>query len=213
MAVLLLAGCDLRDHTASGNRLYRRGEYAGAAAEYAAALEGGSRSPRVSYGLGTALLRLERYPEARGHLEGAAAAGDSATRQRAHYNAGNTDLEPVFRGRTPEPERRAALERAVGRYRRALLLDPADADAKWNLELAQRLLASEEETAGGGGGGGGGEESPNPEPDPRGEASSSGGLTRAQAEEILAGAEQAERELQKEKLRRERGPRRAGRDW
>lgn len=211
LLALALAGCG-----SPGSRLYREGEYARAAEAYREARARGDRSARTRYNLGTALLRLERYAEARGHLEAAAAAGDSTVRQRASYNAGNAELEPVFRGRTPEPARREALSRAVARYRAALLLAPDDLDAKWNLELAQRLLEREARLAGAGGGGGGGggdEESPAPEPPadaPR--SAAGGGISRSEAERLLAGAEAAERAVRREEMRRD--PRhRGGRDW
>ncbi|HEX2094282.1 MAG TPA: tetratricopeptide repeat protein [Longimicrobiaceae bacterium] len=205
---VLFAGCD------DGNRLYREGEYRRAAGEYREALERGDRSPALRYNLGTALLRLEQWDEARGHLESAAAGEDRRVRQPAHYNGGNADLEPVFRRQVPDSLRRVRLERAIAAYKRALLLDPADMDAKWNLEIALRLLERErppEAPSGGGGGGGGGYPAPSrPDVQPR---PASAGVTPEEAERLLAGAERAERELQREKLRKDQPRNRAVRDW
>lgn len=211
----LLAGCN------QGNRLYRDGEYRRAAEEYAGALAEGDRSPELRYNLGTALLQLEAHDSARAHLEAAASAGDSLVRGRAAYNAGNTDLAPVFAGRVPLGERRARLERAVAAYRRALLLDPEDADAKWNLELALRLLEQDEPpqpSGGGGGDEGGGDGSGEDEADPRPSPSAGGeggsaGMTQEEAERILAGARRAERDLTQEKLRKQQPRGRWVRDW
>lgn len=212
----------------AGNRLYRAGEYARAAEAYAAAMAAGDSSAVARYNHGTALLRLERWDEARSALEFASrAASDGEGTElafRAAYNAGNANLEPVFHGMVADTARATALRRAVAHYRAALLLRPADGDAKWNLELATRLLR--EETGGGGGtgademgGGGQGEDDEAPAPDGAGaEAGGSGtdaeGLQRSEAARLLAGADRAERELQRRRLRQGQEPPPPGtRDW
>ncbi len=210
--VALLTGCD------SGNRLYRRGEYREAAEAYARAVQKGDGSPELRYNLGTALLRLEAYDSARAHLEAALPAGGPEVRRRASYNGGNADLVPVFLERVPDDQRRPRLERAVAAYQRALLLRPDDPDAKWNLEIALRLLARQPQGGGGGGGedeGGGGDEDGEQQAPEAAERAPQGaeGLTAAEAERILRGAQRAEAEVQGEKLRREQPRGRVLRDW
>lgn len=212
----------------AGNRLYRAGEYARAAEAYAAAMAAGDSSAVAHYNHGTALLRLERWDAARSALEAATHASSGGERRelafRAAYNAGNADLEPVFRGMVADTARATALRRALAHYRVALLLSPADGDAKWNLELATLLL--HEETGGGGGGGaddagGGGEGAHDEAPAPEGagaEAGGSGtdaeGLEQSEAARLLAGADRAERELQRRRLRQGQEPPPPGtRDW
>lgn len=196
-----------------GNRYYGAGDYERAAAEYQRALERGDRSPALHYNLGTALLRLGRHEEARVHLEEATRAEHPDVRQRAFYNLGNLDLEPAFHAE-PTPERLEQLRRAVTAYRAALLLDPGDLDAKWNLELAQRLL---EQQAGGAGGGDGPDDQtpadPDPSPDPAAGPGPDPDFTPERAEEILQQVSEIERELQREKLRRAEAPPPNVRDW
>ena len=209
---------------ADAERAYRRGDYQAAARAYGRALAEGDSSAVVRYNLGTALLRLGRHDEARPHLEAAARARTSAaTRFRGAYNAGGADLQPVAGGRVPAEQRRERLTRAIGHYRRALLLNPDDADAKWNLELANRLLR---EQAGGGGGddeesenpsGGGGENPPTPgtpQPQP-GTANEGAGrpMTPEQAERILAGAEAREQRVQRQQLKQDQNRIHGVRDW
>lgn len=219
--LLVLAACG-----ETPNAQYRRGEVRPAAEAYARAVEQGDTSAPARYNLGTALLRLRAFDEARPHLEAATAAPDSVLRERALYNLGNTELEPAFAHTSKSDERKARLRRAVAHYKRALLLAPGDGDAKWNLELAQRLLVEPPASGGGGGGGsdsgggGDGQDAPDPQPSPgppQPTRSSAGNgdpdLTRGDAERILSSAERDERELQRRKLREAPPGERAARDW
>ena len=223
LALLSLAAC-----TETPNAQYRRGEVRPAAEAYARAVERGDTTAPARYNLGTALLRLRRFDQARPHLEAAAASEkrDTVLRLRAHYNLGNTELEPAFADTSKSEERTARLRRAVAHYKRALLVAPADGDAKWNLELAQRLLAEPPAGGGGGGGsegdsGGGGDQDqpdPQPAPGPPQPAPTSAGpgnpdLSPGAAERILSNAERDERELQRRKLREGPPGERAARDW
>ncbi|HEY0154946.1 MAG TPA: hypothetical protein VGB92_23245 [Longimicrobium sp.] len=223
MLIMLLGGC-----AESPNAQYRRGEVRQAAEGYARAVEGGDTSGVARYNLGTALLRLRQFDEARPHLVAALPGSDRILGERAHYNIGNTELEPAFTDSSESEERTARLHRAIAQYKRALLLDPADRDAKWNLELAQRLLGEPPPSEAGGGGGGeddsgGGEDDqdegePQPAPGPPQPTRSSAGpgdpnLSRGEAESILSAAERDERELQRRKLREAPPGERAARDW
>ena len=207
-----------------GNRLYRAGQFRRAAEAYQRRVAAGDTSAAARYNLGTALLRLRRWDEARPLLEAAAGVRRAPElRQRAAYNAGNADLEPVFRRKVTEPDaRRERLQRAIARYKDALLARPGDADAKWNLELAQRLLDREEQRSGGGGadqrnqgGGGGGQGPPQPAPQPAlsPQRSPAPELSQREAERILTGAARAEADAQREVLSRVRGQRKTVRDW
>jgi Ca-activated chloride channel family protein len=207
-----------------GNRLYRSGQFRRAAEAYQRRAAAGDTSAAARYNLGTALLRLQKWDEARPLLESAAGVRrEPELRQRAHYNAGNADLEPVSRRKVTEPDaRRERLTRAIAHYKEALLARPGDADAKWNLELAQRLLDREEPQSGGGGGGeqdqgggGGGQQPPQPapQPAPSPQPAPAPELSQREAERILAGAARAEAEAQREVLSRVRGQRKTVRDW
>ncbi|HYH79602.1 MAG TPA: hypothetical protein VEX86_07385 [Longimicrobium sp.] len=209
---------------AEGNRLYRAARFRLAAEAYARRYAEGDSSVVLRYNLGTALLRLQRWDEARPHLDAATAAQKPAElRQRALYNAGNADLEPVFRRTvTDDAKRTEMLRRAIGRYKDALLARPNDADAKWNLELALRLLRRDPPSGGGGGqdqdqGGGGGDDDaqqqPAPQPSPAPRPAPAPELSQEEAERILTGASNAEKDAQREALSRNRGERNAVRDW
>jgi Ca-activated chloride channel family protein len=204
-----------------GNRLYRAGRYAEAVEEYRAALRDGDDSAALRYNLGTALLRLGRY---------ALEAVDPEVRQRVHYNLGQRFLEEARA--SGEPSSAVGLyDAAVESYRQALRLQPGDEDAKWNYELALREREDQMQQAGGdpqadpdaqpqgdqgeegssGGGPSGSQEPQERPPEPR--AGDRAPLTPEQAERILSGVEQDERELFRDKLRQGRQPPRTARDW
>ena len=211
-----------------GNRLYREGKYAEAVEAYRSALTDGNDSPALHYNLGTALLRLGEYEEGERHLRQALASIDPDTRERTHYNLGNRFLEA---GRaSTDPEARARLlDAAVEAYKHALRIRPDDVDAKWNFELALRERDQLPQQAQGGGGdsddqeprdpsdnsqGGAGQQPPQPSSAPSGSMPRDpGALTREQAERILSAAEQDERELFRDQLRRGRRDAPVARDW
>lgn len=213
-----------------GNRLYRAGKYAEAVEEYRAALRDGDESPALRYNLGTALLRLGRYAEAEEQLQAALEAVDPEVRQRVHYNLGQRFLEEARA--SGDPTSAVGLyDSALESYRQALRLRPEDQDAKWNYELALREREDQMQRSGGppqtdpdaqpqgdqgedGSSGGGPSDSQEPQdrpPEPR--AGDRAPLTPEQAERILSGVEQDERELFRDKLRQGRQPARTVRDW
>lgn len=157
-----LAAAPLAGQTAGeAERLYREARYE-EAYEAFRRLEEEERAPgpALAYDTGNALYRLGRYPEAGGSYARALGAG-SPVRQRASYNLGNA----FYQAAQGQPQARDALRRAVAAYEEALVLEPGDADAKWNLELALRKLEEEERResrSGGGGGGGAGSDSTRP---------------------------------------------------
>ena len=216
-----------------GNRLFRAGEYAEAVEEYRAALRAGDDSPTLRYNLGTALLELGRYDEAQEHLEAALSAVDPQLRQWVHYNLGQRFLEDA-RSSTDPRAGMGLYDAAVEAYRQALRLQPGDEDAKWNYELALRERQEQAQRQAGSGGegereqqpqegdrgqGGGSEPRQSPQepgedqPVPQQGQGAPQPLTPEQAERILSGVEQDERELFRDKLRQGRQQTRAARDW
>ncbi|MBA2564707.1 MAG: hypothetical protein H0V09_04705 [Gemmatimonadetes bacterium] len=215
---------------AEAERLYRSGRFEEAYAAYRSLAEEGGESPALAYDAGNALYRLERYGEAGRSYGGAAGTGPLQLRARALYNLGNARFKDAENG----ADAREALRGAVSAYEQALVLDPRDADAKWNLELAlRRLEEQEQQQSGGGGGGGGGSDSrpadsPPPSP-PQGPGASGprgprpappsdappaeGALTPEQARQLLEAIEGEEAETLRERDEPGAGGGVAGRDW
>jgi Ca-activated chloride channel family protein len=141
-----------------GEGLYRAGRFQEAYDAFQRAAERHGRSADLSYDAGNALYRLGRYDAAAGSFRDARSE-HTPVKQPSTYNLGNA----LVKSAEAQPDRREDLRRAVSAYEQALLLSPADRDAKWNLELALRKLEQEEQRQQqqrqqqGGGGGKGGE--------------------------------------------------------
>lgn len=204
LLALMLSILLLRSDATEAARLFGSGDFEGAVQAYREIVAQQPESALHRYNLGTAHLRLQRYDSAAVHLtEATRLAGSGDVGQHGRYNLGNADLEAVFADRQRE-DRLERLRRALEAYKSALLLDSADIDAKWNLELCRWLLEQEPESGGGGGGGGGGDESEqgrqDPQPQPGGPGGGQPRISQQAAERILAAAETRELGVQQEAL-------------
>ncbi len=140
LVLLGLLSCSGDAHR--GERLYQEGRYPEADSAFRRALAADS-NPRAAYTGGNTLYRLERYEDAAKRYR-QVVAEDDRLKQRSLYNLGNA----LVRGAEEAPEKAEPLRRAIEAYEEALRLDPSDADAKWNLELALKRLG-DDRTSGG----------------------------------------------------------------
>lgn len=192
-----------------GERAFAAGAADVAASAFLRQVRAGGGRDTAFYNAGTAALRAGRLEVARGALIEAAKSVDPALRYRALYNLGVIDLELAA---TDSAKRDQLLGEAVDRLREALLLNPASARAKWNLELAERRRPPPPPPSGGGGGGGGGGGAP-PAP-PKTKAPSTPGLSQSQAEQILNSMDREERKTRADQQRRLQPSTAAGvKDW
>lgn len=227
LALLFLTSAAGIGDVERGNRHYRAGRYAEAVEAYESALRDGTDSRELRYNLGTALLRLGRYGEAEQHFRAALDAVDPDLRERTFYNLGNRFLRAAREDLDPSAQA-PLLQSAIEAYQRALRIDPADIEAKWNLEMALRedeqrqsgQQGGEQQPQGDprdeeqGGGGGGGSTAPQQRQErPRIDAADRTPLTREQADRVLSAVEQDERDLTREKLRKGQRRTPVRRDW
>ena len=137
LALLLLAmivggACADADPARSGNkeanRLYQAGEYEQALAMYEELLAQRPDLPELAYNAGNALHRLGRFDRAVEETRRALPPTTVELGAATYYALGNHyfALEDY--------------ESAYEAYKSALLLDPDDADAKWNIEIVLILL-------------------------------------------------------------------------
>lgn len=123
-----------RKYVREGNREYSKGSYDKSEIEYRRALDINPESDKAIFNLGDALYKLEkfeeadkefaRYSEIRSEGEGAAASA---------YNSGNSLLKA------------GKLEESIESYKKSLLADPSNHQAKYNLAYAQDMLQKQKE--------------------------------------------------------------------
>lgn len=126
MAMFGLAACGatpaMRNNKA--NEYYGSGEYEIAIREYHIAQVEEPDNALIYFNTSNAYLRTERFEEARSALEQAILRGDAQTASQAQYNLGNIHFLL------------GDYEAAIYAYREALRFNPANEDARYNLELA-----------------------------------------------------------------------------
>ncbi|MBR1488765.1 MAG: tetratricopeptide repeat protein [Bacteroidales bacterium] len=144
LAILLLLTCALsasaqadRHDVRAGNRKFKKGQFKEAEIDYRKAVVRDSTSLKAQYDLASALYRQQDFA-------GAAKALESVREQEAlpaqyHYNAGDVACA------------QKDWQAAVDAFRQALLLDPADLDAKENYIYAKKMLENQQNGGGGGG--------------------------------------------------------------
>ena len=117
-----------RGAVAAGNRLYDEGRYEEAHQQYLEALREAPDSSIVPFDDGNALYRTGEFQRAMASYRQAVESGDPAVETQAWYNLGNA----LYKQQQFEP--------ALEAYKEALRRDPADADAKHNVEVALAQL-------------------------------------------------------------------------
>ena len=130
LLAVLIGGCaedPLREQNEAANEMYEAGDYAEALAAYQALIAERPDVDEFSYNAGNTLHRLGNYERAVDETQRALPPREPAIGADIYYALGNHLLAL---------ER---LEEAYLAYRNALLLDPADQDAKYNLEYVLLL--------------------------------------------------------------------------
>jgi len=125
-----------------GNAAYERGEYQRALDTYREAQVETPDVAAITYNAGNALHRLGQLDRAIPESQRASASGPDEVRFRAYYALGNHYF------------RQERLRESRDAYKNALKLNPSDVDAKFNLEVVQRLLNARQQP------------SPSPSPQP-----------------------------------------------
>ena len=116
-----------QDTVKKGNEHFQNKRYQSALEAYRKVQVKNPDAPEVLYDLGTALYKVDSLQESAQDLEAASkTAQDPLLKARALYNAGNVQY------------RLGNFEEAIDSYKKALALDPADKDAKYNLEFLQK---------------------------------------------------------------------------
>jgi tetratricopeptide (TPR) repeat protein len=115
-----------------GNQLFAQGKYQEAEKAYLEAQANMPGRPELSYNLGNALIKQNKYDQALGALRQAVSQGNKGLQANGWYNAGNALYDM------------GNFRDSAQAYIQALRLNPADNDAKHNLELSLNRMQQQE---------------------------------------------------------------------
>ena len=111
-----------------GNAHYKSEAYDAALEAYQSAAEDRPEDTISHYNIGTALYQKKQFEKASDEFRRSLDTADSVHRAQGYYNLGNAQVQLND------------IEGAIRSYKSALRLNPADLDAKHNLELALEKL-------------------------------------------------------------------------
>lgn len=127
---LCVAGCaqTSADVNSAGHGSFLGGDYASALEQYERAAERDPGAAEPVYNTGNALYRMEEFGESVRRYDESLQNAEGELRASGFFNRGNASF------------RISQYDEAVEAYKEALRINPDDADAKHNLELALRQL-------------------------------------------------------------------------
>jgi len=137
LSVYFLAG-DLsaagpRKTVSKGIDYYNAEEYDKALAEFLTGVQNAPERDEVSYDVGTAFYKLQKYPEAMSAFSKTIEGQSPEVIGDAWYNLGNALVND------------GKLEEAIGAYSNSLKVNHTDMDAKYNLETVRRLMKMQQQ--------------------------------------------------------------------
>jgi len=122
-----------RKYIRRGNNFFENQKFREAEMQYRKALEKDSKSVEASFNLGNAMYKLDEYNAATARYSGLADKAENKNElNRYYYNLGNSYFKS---GKYSE---------SIEAYKKSLLNDPNDFDAKHNLQMALRMLSQDE---------------------------------------------------------------------
>ncbi len=123
----------LHDFISKGNTCYHSNKHEDALRYYESAVEVDSSKAVPHFNAGDALYRLGKYEQGAREFSMAVGSQSDSIAAMSYYNLGNA----LFKA--------GNIPGAVEAYKRSLLIDPGDEDAKYNLELALNLLEQQKQ--------------------------------------------------------------------
>ena len=147
LALAATAPGPVRASTLSAEEAYRKGDFATAEREYAAAAQRDPTKPALQFNAGTAAYRAGQFPAAAKAFQDSisrAPSGDArrlADQEDAYYNLGNTLYRTGQKTEKTSPQQTMETwTQAVKAYDTALQLRADDADSKFNRDFVKRKI-------------------------------------------------------------------------
>ncbi len=142
LVLLPILGADQAERAVhQGNALYQAGQYQAALERYREAAGILPEEPAIQFDQGGALFKNRDQDQALDHYLRALTTDDPKLASRASYNIGVIKYRQALAAAHDAGDALPLTHAAVRYFRDSLALDPAQDDARYNLELAYRLQA------------------------------------------------------------------------
>lgn len=184
LSVLTAAAQSVSEAISRGNDYYRQTQFAQAEQEYRLALQREPGNTTAQYNLANALQKQKKYEEAARVLEALyGTAADKGLKSAAAYNNGVAQTK------------QKALEPSIEWYKNALRLNPADQQARENLQKALSELKKQQQSQ------------------QQQKQQSSSSMDQSQADQKLKLLQEKERQLQQRMQNAKKQQGGGGKDW
>lgn len=123
-----------------GNEFYEAGEYDAAGLHYATASEVLPEAAEIYFNQGNVLYKQRKFLQALAHYTNALQSVNGVLESRVKYNLGNVEYRRALIAMSTAQDAILLLRSAITYYRDSLAVDPQQQNARYNLELAHRLM-------------------------------------------------------------------------
>ena len=123
-----------------GNELYEAGEWDAAGQHYATASETLPEAAEIFYNQGNVLYKQRKFLQALAHYTNALQTVEGVLESRVKFNLGNVEYRRALIAMSSAQDAMLLLRSAITYYRDSLAIDPHQQNARYNLELAHRLM-------------------------------------------------------------------------
>ncbi|WP_089721111.1 tetratricopeptide repeat protein [Candidatus Entotheonella palauensis] len=123
-----------------GNALYQQEQYDGASKQYATAAEQLPDAAEIHFNQGNAAYKQQDFTKALEHYNQALQIANPDLESQTKYNLGNVKYQQALQSMAKPQEAVTNLKHAMTYYRDSLDADPKHPSARYNLELAQKLM-------------------------------------------------------------------------
>ena len=123
-----------------GNELFEAGEFDAAGQHYMSASVDFPEAAEIFYNQGNVLYKQRKFLQALAHYTSALQTVEGVFESRVKYNLGNVEYRRALIAMSTAQDAMLLLRSAITYYRDSLAIDPEQPNARYNLELAHRLM-------------------------------------------------------------------------
>lgn len=123
-----------------GNEFYKAGEYDAAGQQYSRAGAAFPEAAEIFFNQGNVLYKQRKFLQALAHYTSALQTVEGLFESRVKYNLGNVEYRRALIAMSSAQDAMLLLRSAITYYRDSLSIDPQQPNARYNLELAHRLI-------------------------------------------------------------------------